>query len=322
VSQKKQCDIIIPYICLEYLFMRHRQRYNSQAAEHVKAFNEFSQKLGPVVKDVQAAFFDLPSSELDDLLSRYGQIYGAKPEQYARETFQAWKSRSRKMSGQTIERLLNLVPKYLSYDERYEITKRLCEFHSKKESVHIRINKENVSEGVTKLDEALKLFEVSDLLKALPEHVTDSATWLNDDDIIATRALLAKIEQEETAIIKAITERNRLPLIELLYDDSVKNLNETIEFPTGTIHINLYKDSFCVVASYVYESSEHQNVLALRKFRDQTLVNLPYGQAVINSYYKNGMNVVKLLKKNTMLAKFIKFMLNSFVNILKIGGVK
>ncbi|MFT6835525.1 MAG: hypothetical protein ACJA0H_001565, partial [Francisellaceae bacterium] len=166
--------------------MRRRKSYNSQAAEHIRAFNEFSRKLGPVVKDIQVAFFDLPPSELDDLLSRYGQVHGFKPEQYARETFQLWKSGSRKMSGQTIERLLNLVPKYLSYDERYEITKRLCGYHSKKESVHIRINKEDVNEGIAKIDEALKLFEISDILKALPEHVTESATWLNDDDVIAT----------------------------------------------------------------------------------------------------------------------------------------
>lgn len=302
--------------------MGNRRQYssnfgNSAAIEHVRAFEEYSRKLGPIVTDVQSAFFDLKEDQLKDLLIRYGADHGVKAQNYAQETYPLWKHGVRKMSGQTMERLLNLVPKYLSTDERYKITKRLCLHHTEKQLVNIRINKEEISEGIKKIDAVLDSFIVSQSIKHLPSHVTDTATWLNDDDVTVSRTLLSRIDHEESLLVKAIVNKNRENLIRILNDKAVNSLTETIEFPTGTITITLYKDSFCVVASYLYESTSHADVLSLRKFRDRHLVSFALGQRFVHWYYLNGTAMVEFLKSHKMISKVIKALLGVCVRIIE-----
>ena len=301
--------------------MSYRRRYSprsSQAIEHVRAFNAFSAKLGPIVKDVQSAFFDLNGGQLNDLFKRYGQEHSLKAENYARETFPKWKSGYTKMSGQTMERLLNLVPKYLTFDQRYHILKRLCEhFENKDKNKYIRINKDDVQAGIRELDAAIETFLTFDILKHLPEHVTETATWLNDNDVVASRALLSQIDKERAKQVKSIAENGKPHLVNMLQHPNNRRLRERLEFPNGAITIELYEDSFCVVASYLYKSPEHPDVKVLRKFRNDYLLDNRLGVLLIDWYYENGMTLVLFLNKYKLISKITKKALAVFVYLLK-----
>ena len=50
-------------------------------------------------------------------------------EQYARKTFPAWKSGKTNLSGQTMQRLVELVPPYLEPEQRMELVKTLVKKH-------------------------------------------------------------------------------------------------------------------------------------------------------------------------------------------------
>ncbi|USE39510.1 CFI-box-CTERM domain-containing protein [Endozoicomonas sp. SCSIO W0465] len=301
--------------------MGYRRRYSSgqsQAIEHVRAFNAFSAKLGPVVKDVQGAFFDLSNRQLNELFSRYGEEHSLKAENYARETFPRWKSGATKMSGQTMERLLNLVPKYLTFDQRYEILKRLClHFEEKGKNEYVRVDKDDIQAGINKLDTAIASFLDFDILKHLPSHVTETATWLNDNDVVASRALLSQIDQERARQIKAIVDKNRPHLIKMLQYPNNTRFRERIEFPNGGITVELYKDSFCVVASYLYDSPEHPDVRALRKFRNDYLLENKLGTLFVDWYYRKGSSVVVFLKNHKLIGKAVKSLLAAFVYCIK-----
>jgi len=76
---------------------------------------------GSAVSAIRHAFLNLDKNALDKLLLRYGKIYGNSAERYARKTFPDWQIGLTILSGQTMERLIELVPPYLSPDQRFLI---------------------------------------------------------------------------------------------------------------------------------------------------------------------------------------------------------
>ncbi len=73
----------------------------------------------------------------------------------------------------------------------------------------------------------------------------------------------------------------------------------------------------CYIATMVYGSYEHPQVLVLRGFRDNVLNNYSLGRKFINFYYKHSPNWVEKMKDNKTLNKAIKIILNSIIKLLK-----
>jgi hypothetical protein len=93
-----------------------RYRYSPRSAgqeaalRHIEEARAFSNEIGGTDADVKRYFFSLSGSTLDEIFLAYGKLNGKEAEQYARQTFQKWKSRSTQMSGLVVERLFNLLP--------------------------------------------------------------------------------------------------------------------------------------------------------------------------------------------------------------------
>src|SRR3569833_3352198 len=94
-----------------------RRRYGNSddigreyARRHIEAARQLSLELGGTDQDVKQYFFSLPPNEMGQLLALYGQKHGAKAQDYAEKTIESWRSGKRHMSGQTMERLFNLLP--------------------------------------------------------------------------------------------------------------------------------------------------------------------------------------------------------------------
>ena len=103
-----------------------RSSYASQRREqHVREAEEFSREIGGTDRDVKEYFFSLSGSELSELLSEYGRLYGDKAEQYARTAFTRWKQGSTRMSGQTAKRLFNLLPPRMPISKKYSLVETL-----------------------------------------------------------------------------------------------------------------------------------------------------------------------------------------------------
>jgi hypothetical protein len=75
--------------------------------------------------------------------------------------------------------------------------------------------------------------------------------------------------------------------------------------------------SGCYIATMVYGSYEHPQVLVLRGFRDNVLNNYSLGRKFINFYYKHSPYWVEKMKNNKTLNKAIKIILNSIIKLLK-----
>lgn len=76
-------------------------------------------------------------------------------------------------------------------------------------------------------------------------------------------------------------------------------------------------DPDCYVATMVYGSTEADQVLKLRRFRDQYLLPNKYGRSFVTWYYANSPAFVERHQSKIWLHRMIRFVLNAFVSLLK-----
>src|SRR5262245_31140650 len=91
------------------------QRYN------YSKFNQLESMFGDAVGDVRNAFLTLDNDAREALLDDYESFHGDSAARYARNTFPKWQNGTTQLSGQTMERLIELVPPYLSADQRFQL---------------------------------------------------------------------------------------------------------------------------------------------------------------------------------------------------------
>jgi hypothetical protein len=202
-------------------------------------FTLLTRLFGDGVNEIKDAFLGLDEDAREELLLDYGVIHGDSAERYARKTFSSWKSGATKLSGQTMERLVELVPPYLPSAIRLKILKSVLAKNKQSGFFStVNINVKEPTEGFSQLDYEISKMNVTDQLAYLPEKVMQAANWLYDNDVTAARAMLAEATQIENDMIK----KNALKEIELLKrtikSGQVKSANYTVVMPAGKLSVN------------------------------------------------------------------------------------
>jgi hypothetical protein len=208
---------------------------NSGPSKYSMLFSKF----GSVVGEIRKAFLALAEDALDELFNDYGAIHGASAESYARKTFPSWKSGETNLSGQTLERLIELVPPYLEPEQRMDLVKLLAQKHETKHVKYksVRINIEDPGQAFAEIEEALRTMESEDVLAHIPEHVMKAASWLYDDDVTAARAVLAEAKRTQNEIMKKAARRELDLLKRTITSGQVRTANYSVELPAGTLSI-------------------------------------------------------------------------------------
>jgi hypothetical protein len=200
-------------------------------------------KFGAVVGEIRRAFLELDGDALDELFKDYGAIHGDSAESYARKTYPAWKSGKTTLSGQTMERLVELVPPYLKPQQRMSLVTLLAKQHeprSGKPYKNISINIEEPGNAFSEIDAALREMESEDVLAHIPEYVMKAATWLYDDDVTAARAVLAEAKRAENELTKQAARKELELLKRTISSGQVKTANYTVELPAGTLSVHAF----------------------------------------------------------------------------------
>lgn len=212
---------------------------NSGPSKYSMLFRNF----GSVVGEIRKAFLALEEDALDELFNDYGAIYGASAESYARKTFPSWKSGKTSLSGQTLERLVELVPPYLEPEQRMELVKLLAKQHEPRHGKpyrSVRINIEDPDQAFAEIEEVLRTMESEDVLAHIPEHVMKAASWLYDDDVTAARAVLAEARRAQNDIMKKAACRELDLLKRTISSGQVKMANYSVDLPAGTLSVQAY----------------------------------------------------------------------------------
>jgi len=228
---------------------RRRFTYNRwySSYRNPSQLDRLSSMFGDAVGQIKNAFLALEPATLNELLEDYGALYGAAAESYARKAFPDWKSGSTNLSGQTMQRLIALVPPYLSAATRFgllqEVVKKQASSSYGKAYKVIRISSEEPNAGFAELDAALHSMRHEDALAHIPEGVMNAAKWLYDDDITAARAMLAQAEARKNEIIKASADREIELLRRTVQNRQVKTARYNVQMPAGRLSVEVFTPS-------------------------------------------------------------------------------
>lgn len=277
---------------------------------------------GGGVEEIRRAFLALEEDALDELFTDYGTIYPASAESYARKTYPKWKLGTTSLSGQTMERLVALVPPYLTSEQRFSILKSVLKSHKKTGSQKsIKINVKEPSAGFSELQNALNLMSHDDVLAHLPEHVLKAADWLWDDDITSARAMLAEAERMENDLIRTSATREIGLLMRAISSGQIKTASYSVTMPAGKLSVVAYSPTLCYVATVCFGSNANETKI-LRHWRDTYLLEKNWGRSFIVWYYKNGEQISHYLENSKFTGKLAKIAIYLFVKALQKFGME
>lgn len=303
---------------------RYGNRYRSwrgrgQSSKPTK-YSALSALFGGAVFDMRTAFLTLEKDALDSLISDYGSIYGEAAERYARITYSSWKSGATKLSGQTLERLVERIQPYLQPEQRHNILLKILNKHKRSGTYQsIRINIKDPADGFKQIDDALEKIRSDDPLAFIPEHVMEAARWLYDDDMTAARAMLAEATRAETELLRANAIKEVSLLKRALSSGQIKSASYTVKTPVSTLSVVAYTPSKCFVATVCFGAdSPEANVL--RAWRDNYLIHRHAGRAFIVWYYSHGEAIAKVIQEYKPLTVASKLIVGVVVGILKRYG--
>lgn len=210
------------------------------------AYSRLYDTFGSAASKIQTAFLNLEADALDSLFEDYGSIHGDAAERYARKTYPNWKSGKTNLSGQTLTRLVELVPPYLSSAQRIELVELLVQKHKPRgRNVyrHIEVDVTQPQEGFANIDKALAEMEVADVLAHLPECVMEAAKWLYDDDVTAARSVLAAATRAENENKKRHARKELELLKRTVATGQVKTANYSVTLPAGELTVRAFTPS-------------------------------------------------------------------------------
>lgn len=214
---------------------------------HVSQRQQLTSMFAGIDKDIQRIFFGLNEQSLNTLFQKYGELYGKNAENYARKTYPNWKGGQTSLSGQTAERLLNLIPPYLSQNVRYELIKKLRSHYLRKQTRHITTTHELWRNDVTPV--VNEVFKISSDF-ALPDALKQRAAWLSGGDTDAANRILASLELEE-AKLRANYLVVEFKRIQSLVDhiQHAQTVRHSIKLPQGTINVVIEQEKKTLMQS-------------------------------------------------------------------------
>ena len=217
-----------------------RRRYYGGYETNWKEFHErqrakVSAKYGGIDGDVRAAFFALDAPALETFFQTYKSQYGSSAASYARKTYANWKEGEIEPSGQTSERLLEILPSFLSFHTKCALLQKLRDRYRNPESHQLTLSVYNWRRAVLPLVQHLihKSYTAE-----LPESVQSRLTWLSSGSMQAAKALLAEAEAQAARLSVGLLDAEFKNIDRLLNSLPGKRIiQHSITLPYGTIKI-------------------------------------------------------------------------------------
>lgn len=298
--------------------MRRQHSYRWWKA-HQEKYENLVRMFGPAVREIRSSFFAMSEQDRSSLLSDYGEIYGQSAEDYARKVFIDWKLGLTKVSGQTMERLIELVPPYLSAQQRYEILQLVLAHNKPKvEGKVVRINIKEPMNGFAELETIMSAMRCDHKLAYLPENVFRAAKWLSANDVSAARALLAEVANLENNMMLSSARHEVDLLRRVISGGKVKAATYSINLPSGKVHVVAYNPSFCIIATVCFGAEAHQTK-TLRQWRDDHLIKHSTGRRFVVWYYENGERLARRLEGSGVLKLLASLCISSVAMLLNLA---
>lgn len=116
---------------------RYQGRYSSYYDREEKPVKTFN-----IERYIQKEFFEADDPTFNKIANLYRRLYGDGPYRYMLNTFYSWKSGHRNMSGQSMYKILECVPKFLTDEKKFYILK--CEILFFLDTIHYKFRKKKL----------------------------------------------------------------------------------------------------------------------------------------------------------------------------------
>src|SRR5690606_6003875 len=115
---------------------------------HSKTYRNLKHNKFSTYSYIEHEFFNADKETLKKITDLYYELYGYGPYKYLLNTYQAWKSRSVSTSRQTMDRIFECVPRFLSDEKRFHILKNevvyfIDDLHKNQQNKRIKIDSLN-----------------------------------------------------------------------------------------------------------------------------------------------------------------------------------
>lgn len=176
----------------------------------------------PIVEDIKHYFFELNGEQLYELMEDYKERYGEKAYNYAMVTMEKWKSGFRKMSDQTLMRLVETLPNYLDDSTRIRLIEKLF--------LHFENNQRRKYDSETTTWETyhVDLQNLNNQIKQkygdffpkveFNQEMLDIAKWLSKNDMILAKTVLDNLSIKRNSLM-ASSAMNDIKRFENLLDE-------------------------------------------------------------------------------------------------------
>lgn len=156
------------------------------------------------MKDLKKDFFSLSQLNLRRLLKLYGEKYGDSAADYALKRYPDWKNGTVRMSAQTLSRLIQNLPYFLTPQQKVSLANKLLEFYYKKywDSTHTYIHSYRVhmtwEDFDAKISQTILTIQQypwgsddqNNWEKIIPQNVQELAAWIYDDDSMMIKQII------------------------------------------------------------------------------------------------------------------------------------
>lgn len=220
------------------------------AKRHIEEAHVLSQELGGTDKDVKQWFFNLPNSERDKVFIKYTNEHGHEAGDYARTTFNDWKTGKRQMSGMVAARLFKLLPPIMPLATKYQLVDSLWNHVAPTKK---RLIKAGITTPVNEIIDALTK-EVRDLSVnwEIPESMKKRFEWLAQQDSQTYQQLLQHIKEVEKYQGEKIL-KEQVPILKHKFEsdllETASRLSYIVQVGKQSVELRLTKDIKMITAS-------------------------------------------------------------------------
>ena len=207
-------------------------------------FRDASFKYGSLVERITRIFQSMDEQTQEKVLQAYREVHGDGAYAYAKRTIAMWKNKPPQQVGQTIMRLLDVVPLFVDLQTKFELA------YIVREETLRRLRQLRMTMEVT-VDDDLNatMARIKDIIDAqleveLPPGVIETRTWLSKDDAAffeqmhkeADRRILyeqAKDFFKTIRVLQEIRSKVRIPV----------GILAVFELPTAQITLRIVQPS-------------------------------------------------------------------------------
>lgn len=223
-------------------YRRRRYRYLRWGRSTPSHSSQVSRLYGGIDNDVRRMFFALDSFTLKLVFNRYETEHGSGKRKYAEKTFEEWRSGTVQMGGEISDRLVRIVPAFLTFDQKYELIEKLWAQFRQKTTLNVTISP---ASGLDAAIDAVMGAVEAVVEQEIPFSVAERLEWLAADDGVAAQALLEQIAKREGEIAVQTLEAELRQLLSIarMHQDKLVSGTRTVNLPAATVYIHVSQNA-------------------------------------------------------------------------------